>query len=250
MDQGDLIINGKAYKSAQIFKFDLKEIQEKNVFDDYRNSNYKNAYFELEEVPDKQIVLHQDHRLNKGGIFWDGSYLLLKYFLDIETSWKSKQTEKLPLRILELGSGTSVPSIVSGLLGYQVITTDLPFLLPFVEKNVYENLPRDQNIEVKPLEWGNEEHMKNITGRFDYIIGAELIYVEDSFDNLIKTLKHFCDEKTKVIMTHKIRLPERTELFFSKLKKEFDFEDVDQSVIGKIIPHPNFHIFVAQLKRN
>jgi len=248
MDQGDFIINGKSYKSTQIFKFDLKEIQEKNIFDDYRNSNYKNAYFELDEIPDKKIVLHQDHRLNKGGIFWDGSYLLLKYFLNIETTWKSESNEKLPIRILEIGSGTSVPSIVTGLLGYQVVTTDLPFLLPFVEKNVYENLPQGQNVKVKPLEWGNEEHMRNISERFDYIIGAELIYVEEAFDNLVKTLRYFSDENTKVIMTHKIRIPERTELFFKKLSKEFDFESVDQSVIEKIIPHPNMHIFVAKLK--
>ena len=248
MEENTVFINGKSYRSDKIFKFDIEAMKEKNIYDDYRNANYRNAYFEFEELPETKVVIFQNHGLNKGGIFWDGSYLLLKYFLQIETSWKQNEGKILPIRILELGSGTGLPSIVIGKLGYQAVTTDLPKLLPFVEQNVYENIPKGQNVEVKNLEWGNEEHMKNITGRFDYIFAAELVYIEDSFDDLVKTLKYYCDENTKVILTYKMRLPEKTELFLGKFKQEFDFEYVENSLIRTILPNPNMYMLVAKLK--
>lgn len=248
MEQETLTINGKTYKSSQVLNYDLVQMKEKNIYDDYRNANYKYMSFDVDELGEKKVILLQNHALNKGGIFWDGSYLLIKYFLKIEQSWKKGETTNIPVRILELGAGTGFPSIVAGHLGYQVVTTDLPFLLPFVESNIYENIPRGQNVEVKNLEWGNEEHMKAIPGKFDYIFAAELVYLEDTFDNLVATLKHYCDEKTKVIMTYKMRLPERTQLFTSKFEEHFDIEYIDGSSIREILPNPNMYLLVAKLK--
>jgi len=249
MDQQEIVINNKTYKPGQVLKYDVEEMREKNIFDDMRNANYKAVCFNFEEIPEKQIVLLQDFGYGKGGIFWDGSYLLVKYFLDMETSWKNKEvSDPSKVKILELGAGTALPTIVLGTLGYSSIATDLPSLVPFVEKNVYENLERGKNVDVKPLEWGKEEHMKNLTGEFDYIVCAELVYYEEYFDALIQTLKHYCTEKTKIIMTHRIRLPERTELFKSKLAEAFDITFVDHSFVKKTIPNPNMIILVATVK--
>lgn len=248
MEQETVVINGKTYKQDQIYRYDVAAIKEKNIYDDYRNANYKNFYFEFEELPDKKVVLFQNHRLNKGGIFWDGSYLLLKYFLQTETSWQDNKDATSSIKILELGAGTALPSIVAGLLGYQATATDLPFMIPFIEQNIYENIEKGKNVEVKQLEWGNEEHMNEISGKFNYIFAAELVYVEDHFDALVKTLKHYSDEKTKIIMTYKVRLPERSQLFLSKYEKEFDIEYVDQSTIKKFLPNPNMYVLVAKLK--
>jgi len=249
MDQQEIVINDKTYKASQVIKYDIEEMKEKNIYDDMRNANYKVVSFDFEEVPDRKVVLLQDFKYGKGGIFWDGSYLLVKYFLSLETSWKNRETsDPSKIRILELGAGTALPTIVTGLLGYTAVATDLPSLVPFAEKNIYENLERGKNVEVKRLEWGNEEHMKEIPQGFDYIVAAELVYYEEHFDALIATLKHYCTEKTKIVMTHRIRLPERTELFLSKFKESFDFTYVDHSFVKKTIPNPNMIILVATVK--
>ncbi len=249
MDQQEIVINNKKYKADQVLKYDVEEIREKNIFDDMRNVNYKVVTFNFEEVPEKQVVLLQDFTYGKGGVFWDGSYLLTKYFLDIEPSWKNKETsDPSKVRILELGAGTALPTIVLGALGYSCVATDLPKLVPFVEKNVFENLERGKTAEVKRLEWGNEEHMKNLNGDFDYIVCAELVYYEEHFDALIQTLKHYSTEKTKIIMTHRIRLPELTELFKSKLAEAFDITYADHSFVRKTVATPNLIILIATIK--
>ena len=249
MDQQEVVINGKTYKASQVTKYDIEENKEKNIFDDMRNANYKVVAFDFEEVPDRKVVLLQDFRYGKGGIFWDGSYLMIKYFLDLETSWKNRETSDLSkIKILELGAGTALPSIVAGLLGYNAVATDLPSLVPFMEKNIYENLERGKNVEVKPLEWANEEHMKNIPDEFDYIFAAEVAYYEELFDPLITTLRHHCTEKTKIIVIYRIRLPERTEIFLKKFREFFDYTEVDHSFVEKTIPNPNMTILVATKK--
>jgi hypothetical protein len=248
MDQAqDIVINGKTYKKDTIIKFDPEDIKEKNLFDDYRNANLKHLFFEFDEFPNRPIVVAQDFRLQKGGIFWDGSYLLAKYFLSIVPPEKDCKPEK-PLRILELGGATSLPTIVAGYSGHTVITTDLEYLIPFMEKNVYENIPKGQNVTVTKLKWGDEEDMKTVEGPFDYIFCAELIYLDSTFEDLVKTLKHYCGENTKILLNYKLRLKEKIDLFFSYFDKEFTYQYIDQSVIKSYLPNPSLYLLVAQRK--
>ncbi len=124
----DIEINGKVYNKDKIMKFDVQEIKDKNVYDDFRNANTTHIYFELDELPGKTIILAQNHKLDKGGIFWDGSYLLSRYFFTLEPVAKDFKPEK-PLRILELGGATSLPSICAAFAGHKVISTDLENIL-------------------------------------------------------------------------------------------------------------------------
>lgn len=151
------------------------------------------------------MILSQDFRLDKGGIFWDGSYLIARYLMGIEKPAKNLKPEK-PLKILELGGATSLPSIALAHAGHDVITTDLEKIFPLMEENVYQNIPKGKNIEAKLLRWGNEEHMKAIEGPFNYILCAELVYNTSVFDDLVNTLKYYCTEKTKVILCFRFRL--------------------------------------------
>ncbi len=45
--------------------------QFENVNSDYRNSNYKTLKIYFEEI-EQYIILKQDFKVGKGGIFWDG----------------------------------------------------------------------------------------------------------------------------------------------------------------------------------
>ena len=121
------------------FSLDFEKGEDK-YFDDYRYANIK--YLSFPQFKDltqnDKLILYQDFTLNKGGIFWDGSYLLIQYFLKFLHDEKKKDKW-----VLELGAGTSLPSIVLKLLGYKVVATDLKYLVEFVKKNVFLNIASD-----------------------------------------------------------------------------------------------------------
>ena len=226
------------------------EKNEESYFDDYRYSNIKHLSFRQfkDETKKDKIVLYQDFNLNKGGIFWDGSYLLTKYFLQnyhdnekIKNSW-----------ILELGAGTSLPSIVLKLLGYKIVITDLKYLHEFVKKNVFLNVDLEtKDLFIKELEWGKKEDIDSIkenTKSFSFIICSELIYIEESFDDLVKTLDEFSDGETKIIFSYRIRMKEKIQSFLEKLQKIFVIDYVDDKILGEIHPNENLHIMIAQKK--
>lgn len=229
-----------------VLDFDGKE---EKCFDDYRWANIKYLSFShFKDFVGTDITLYQDFNLNKGGIFWDGSFLLIQYFLqnyhfkDIKKPW-----------IIELGSGTSLPSIVLKALNYNVVATDLKYLIEFVKKNISLNigLQKTDNLFIKELEWGNEENIKEIqkiNKKFDFIICSELIYIEESFDDLITTLIEFATETTTIIFSYRIRMREKFDNFMEKLKKNFIVEFIERKKLESIHPNENLHIMIAKIK--
>lgn len=220
-------------------------------FDDYRYANIKYLSFPQfkEKTKKEKIILYQDFNLNKGGIFWDGSYLLIQYFLSFLHNENSKNW------ILELGSGTSLPAIVLKLLGYNVVATDLKYLIEFVKKNFSLNIEieKTENLFINKLEWGKEDDIKAIKTiclEFDYIICSELIYIEESFDDLIKTLLEFSHENTCLIFSYRIRMKEKFQMFLVKLEKSFNVVFCDDEKLENIHPNNNLHIMLAFKKQN
>lgn len=226
--------------------FDKKE---ENCFDDYRWANIKYLCFShFRDFVGGNITLYQDFNLNKGGIFWDGSFLLIQYFLQ---NYNFKDTKKT--WIIELGSGTSLPSIVLKELNYNVVVTDLKYLIQFVKKNISLNieLEKTENLFIKELEWGNQENIEEIqkiNKKFDFIICSELIYIEESFDDLITTLIGFSMETTTIIFSYRIRMREKFDNFLEKLKKNFNVEFIERKQLDSIHPNENLHIMIAKLK--
>lgn len=223
---------------------------EEIVYDDYRNANSKYLKFtNFQKETGQDVVLYQDFTLGKGGIFWDGSYTLLQYFL---RNYHDKLTAKAPndMSILELGAGTALPGIVTGLLGYNVIITDLGKLMPFVEKNVALNIkPECKNVACHELEWGNKSHFEKIGQKFDIIFGAELIYLEETFEDLVKTFLEFSADNTIILMTYKIRLQWKVDQFFQKFDEYFDKTLVQTDILTQYHPNPSQYLVVAQLKK-
>ena len=226
------------------------EKTEDTNFDDYRYANIKYLSFSQfkEETKKDKIVLYQDFNLNKGGIFWDGCFLLSKYFL--QNYHNKENIDKSS--ILELGAGTSLPSIIFSLIGYKVVITDLKYLIEFVKKNVYMNIDQEsQNVHVRELEWGKKEDIEgiqNIAKSFEFIICSELIYMEDTFDDLVKTLNEFSNAETKIIFSYRIRMKEKYQSFMEKLEKLFNINVEDDKILAQIHPNENLHLMIAQKK--
>ncbi|KAF9443748.1 hypothetical protein P691DRAFT_808365 [Macrolepiota fuliginosa MF-IS2] len=137
------------------------------------------------------LVSNQDHT-SVGLQSWASAILLGEKmaaspstFLLAPSSLPS-QNER-PLRILELGAGTGMLSIVAAKILAEVepkptiVATDYhPDVLENLKRNVQTNFPRSSPlIEVKCLDWEHPQHDAPLDELFDIILAADVIYHPD-----------------------------------------------------------------------
>lgn len=160
--------------------------------------------------------------------------LVLGKFLTLNVKLQDKS-------VLELGAGTGLVSMVAAAMGANVTATDLKTALPLLRENIELNYPKQPGknmaqLRVKELEWGKLHNFENCF--YDYVFGADIIYLEESFDALIKTLHHFSKSNsnlTKIILSQKLRY-DRVEKFLRKLETVFltvklVYQDFDSSIV-------------------
>lgn len=142
-----------------------------------------------------------------------------------------EEGDSLPLRILELGSGTGVVGIAAAaILGAKVTVTDLPHVLPNIQFNVDANskVLEQQNgvVDVAALSWGENQDMEAVGRDYDLILGSDVVYHDHLYDPLIKTLRFFLlggGKKIAFVMAH-LRRWKKESVFFKRAKKLFDVQ--------------------------
>lgn len=125
-------------------------------------------------------------------------------------------------------------------LGARVTITDREAALEFLESNVQANLPSELHPRavVKELTWGKD--LGNFPpGAFDFVLGADIIYLEETFGELLQTLEHLCSEQTVILLSCRIRY-ERDNKFLKMLKGHFSVYEVHYDSSKDI------HIYKAQ----
>ena len=80
--------------------------------------------------------------------------------------------------------------------------TDRPVALPMLHQNVQRNAV--QNVRVHELTWG-QKNLDEFSPPYDVIIGADIIYIEDTFDDLLATVGRLSDDRTIVVLSCQIR---------------------------------------------
>ena len=232
--------------------YDLTKEDKDLIRVDYRNSNYKLIEIPFPEVSPSPLIVKQDFTLGKGGIFWDGSYFISKYLLSNVFNKNSNIKN-----ILELGAGTSLPSMISLLKGnFTVVTTDIPKLIPQINEIMElnkKNFNKQSKSIVTELSWEKKEDIEKVqklmdSKPFDLIIGSELVYLDDLFDDLINVIRTFSDENTYIILSYKIRLPSMVEDFTNKLKKYFEIIYIDYQLKNELYPNPE-KLQLIQIKK-
>jgi hypothetical protein len=134
-----------------------------------------------------------------------------------------------------------LPGIFSYLKGHNVVLTDIKKFTPFIEDIIQLNKKTFSNtIQVNQLHWEDNNDiltLKQTFNKFDLIIGSELIYLEEYFDDLINVLDIFSDLNTKIYFSFKIRLPEMVDNFLEKLSsKGFKYSYIPDDVLKSIYP--------------
>ncbi|NXP50456.1 MT21A methyltransferase, partial [Heliornis fulica] len=195
------------------------------------------------------IRVRQDwRRLGVAAVVWDAAVVLCAY-LDIGG---------IDLRdrsVIELGAGTGLLGIVATLLGKgvfvrlfkviynygaRVTITDRAAALEFLESNVEANLPSElrPRAVVKELTWGKD--LGNFPpGAFDFILGADIVYLEETFAELLQTLEHLCSEQTVILLSCRIRY-ERDHKFLKMLRGSFSVYEIHYDSSKDV------HIYKAQ----
>uniref|UniRef100_A0A4W2IS41 Protein N-lysine methyltransferase METTL21A n=1 Tax=Bos indicus x Bos taurus TaxID=30522 RepID=A0A4W2IS41_BOBOX len=105
--------------------------------------------------------------------------------------------------------------------GAHVTITDRKVALEFLKSNVQANLPPhiQPKAVVKELTWG--QNLGSFSpGEFDLILGADIIYLEETFTDLLQTLEHLCSNHSVVLLACRIRY-ERDYNFLAMLERQF-----------------------------
>ncbi|KAF1498500.1 Protein N-lysine methyltransferase METTL21A, partial [Eudyptula minor novaehollandiae] len=187
------------------------------------------------------IRLKQDwRRLGVAAVVWDAAVVLCAYL----------EMGGIDLRdrsVIELGAGTGLLGIVATLLdillyrlGAHVTITDRAAALEFLESNVQANLPSElrPRAVVKELTWGKD--LGNFPpGAFDFILGADIVYLEETFAELLQTLEYLCSEQTVILLSCRIRY-ERDHKFLKMLRGRFSVYEVHYDSSKDV------HIYKAQ----
>uniref|UniRef100_A0A8C4W631 Methyltransferase 21C, AARS1 lysine n=1 Tax=Gopherus evgoodei TaxID=1825980 RepID=A0A8C4W631_9SAUR len=124
-------------------------------------------------------------------------------------------------KVLEIGAGTGLVSIVASILGAYVTATDLPEVLENLKLNISRNT---QNMnthqpEVRKLVWGedlNEDFPKS-THHYDFILASDVVYHHTSLDPLLTTMAYLCQPGTVLLWANKFRFSTDFE-FLEKLR--------------------------------
>jgi len=137
---------------------------------------------------------------------WEASLVLADYITTIEPSKK----------ILELNAGLGTPSLVAASLGHKVLATDYEKLpLEFIKLSAKEN---NLTIETQILDWRNP----NLSGKFDLIIGSEVILKKSLFEPLIKLFKNYLENNGEIILSHSSERKRVLVPFLYKAQKDFE----------------------------
>ncbi|KAK9480279.1 putative methyltransferase-domain-containing protein [Lipomyces japonicus] len=166
------------------------------------------------------VVLHEPSLTSDalGLKTWGSSLLLAKRLSKFHTTIISRNTH----RVLELGSGTGLVGIVLGILGYRVLMSDLPEILPNLGTNIKHNELEfgKLDIDVEELDWNLPESSLAFkrNEKFDTVILSDPIYSlshPPMIANVLKTIFDFQSPFSRVI----IQLPLRAN--YSDVRAEF-----------------------------
>ncbi|XP_072033735.1 protein N-lysine methyltransferase METTL21A-like [Amphiura filiformis] len=182
-------------------------------------------------VKTELVIKQKWEDIGVAAVVWDAAVVLAEYL--------EKNSEEFSLqgkRVVELGAGTGLVSMVAALLGAKVIATDRKLALQFLQENIQDNFPciKDENglceqddkrISVKELDWG--QNHKQFHPIFDYIVGADIVYIEETFEHLLETMLHLTSSsrKSRILLSCRIRY-ERDERFLKMMRSHFVVKEI------------------------
>ena len=190
----------------------------------------------------RTLTIYQDW--DEGGVaavVWDAAVVLSQYLERKDINWIKDK------KVIELGAGTGLVGMVAALLGGDVVVTDRKVALNYTKTNVEYNSKSlsDTSLKVTELEWGQNTSV--FSAPYDVILGADIVYIEETFQDLLKTLTDLSGDKSIILLSCRIRY-ERDNNFIRLLKTKFNVKNIlhDQNVDIKIYEARKLHEITAK----
>jgi len=220
-------------------------LRRQKCYDDFKHVNYR--YLDFGNVgTDGKLLIEQDRgisKMSKGGQVWDAGVILAEHIIHEQAEWKKLQS-KSPVKMVELGAGTGITGLYVAKVmkdDVHVAITDLPELVPLMEKNIQHN-QLASNVTAFPLAWGS-----NVADNYDVILGADVVAGIYCPKKLAQTICDLCHENTIVYMTVNCRLTEIIDTFESAMTELF--ENFEKRAPVSRNKNPTVSILVASRKR-
>jgi len=143
----------------------------------------ESSYLQLAEFPDTVSTK-----------VWEGALLLRERLLGHKESWAG-------VRVLELGAGVGLVGLALAALGAQAVLTDLGNAMGVLDANVQRNVEvvsaAGGSARAIELDWlWDEERQRAMVplDRFDFILGADIVYEHQCIEPLLQTALRFGNE--------------------------------------------------------
>ncbi|CAG9322992.1 unnamed protein product [Blepharisma stoltei] len=161
------------------------------------------------EIGGIKINIEQEGNVGIGGMVWDAAFILSKFLAKHQ-----KHVFSNVKNVVELGSGTGLCGIATALLNpnCQVTLTDHRSHISLIDTNIDCNCLK--NARSKELDWF---HPSNI-GKFDLIIGTDLVYDPTLFGPLLDTLDIVSKPNSLILLCNEVRMSR--DLDFYKMAQE------------------------------
>lgn len=217
----------------------LKDIERRFGFAvaSHRIGSSEIAVAQVDRVDDLISTLYPDAVTTHGDapvwmITWPAAFGLAEYLL--------LNHPVAGTRVLELGCGTGAAGIALAMAGARVVSTDYDHLaLALARHNAHLNGCHSH--ETCFLDW----YQPRLLGRFDLVVGSEVVYFQKSFAPLLSVLKQYTAPAGSVILSDQWR--PQVELFLKVCVEEgFTCRQYNQMVY---LPDKNQPVRITILNR-
>lgn len=182
----------------------------------------------IEEHIDSETPLHDFPLWAK---VWEASWILADFLAGLPADPGK--------RFIEIGCGLGLVGVVAASFGHKVVMTEHNSeALEFARANVELNQCSD--VEILDLDWNSP----SLYGRFDYIVGSEVVYHEKDFEPLKNLFERLLKPEGEVILCEGVR---RTSLdFFKEMQRHFDLKAQQKSIRS---PEKTVLVILCRMKR-
>ncbi|XP_015912193.3 protein N-lysine methyltransferase METTL21D [Parasteatoda tepidariorum] len=198
------------------------------------------------EYGNVELKLVQHSVGDVGCVVWDAGIVMGKY-LDYQQKFVNSMSGKM---VVDIGSGTGVAGLFAAALGAKVILTDLPEIIPILEKNIQSNCKALKgSVSAAVLKWGEVDTKFLVP---DLILVSDCVYYDMSVEKLIPTLEELAGSHTEILISYEDReLGNKRELlkgFLNKLRSSFEIDIIPQSEQHPDYQSPDIHLLKCTKK--
>jgi len=150
------------------------------------------------EIGEHKLLYKEKPGAALGSILWESSVSLCHFIDQNRSLFENK-------KVIELGSGLGLPSILVSRVAECCVATDKPEMIPYLTENI--NINQTGRIQARELEWGNS------IGKFDIILGADIVYYNNSFTSLYQSILASSTPNTLIFLSYKPRHSSEQDFF-------------------------------------